>query len=107
MPYYMLQDGYDYSKKNPRRILVRDMSFEEARNLSTGSHAEIKSRDSKLRRVRIGRVKTWKTRPDEVEIGVKYGMYEYATFTRRSDGVIGNDVAKLVVRVNEEEHREA
>lgn len=30
-----------------------------------------------------GRPKVWKTRPGEVELSLKYGMYEYAKFTER------------------------
>lgn len=74
-----IKDGYDRSK-TPRMIDVRPMTLAEVQALPVGGHAEVITNDGKLRRVKITSVHLWKTRPNDVHVGVKYGMYEYAQF---------------------------
>ncbi len=71
-------DGYDRHK--PRHTLtVRRMTLEEIKQLS--GHAHALGNDGTVIRVKInGAVKTWKTRPNEVSVPIKYGLYEYARF---------------------------
>lgn len=46
---------------------------------------ETYSRSKQLKRVRVsGKCKTWKTRPDEFKLPVKYGMYESLYITERN-----------------------
>ena len=93
----LVKDGYDKRKSAPM-IAVRPMTFAEA--LMVSGHVEFIGTQGDLRHCKVnGAVKTWKRDATRIEIPVKYGMYEYATFSRRYDGLIGNDVAYLVVRV--------
>ena len=71
-------DGYDRNKVK-RRVRVRRLTLDEIKSLV--NHADIIANDGTLRRVKInGRVRTWKRDASRVEVPVKYGMYEYATF---------------------------
>lgn len=78
---FQAPDGYAPIRKTiPRAMLtVRYMTPSELKALS--GHAHIIANDGTVRNVKVTSVKVWKTRPNDVEIGVKYGMYEYAKFT--------------------------
>lgn len=59
------------------------MTIEEAKNLKQGSrvyHTSLKNADGTAMRAKVLSVKTWKTRPDQVLVSVKHGMYDYAKF---------------------------
>lgn len=82
---FQAPDGYDYTGKRKgnkglvRMLTVRAMTLDEIKALS--GHATIIANDGTVRNVKInGQVQRWKTRPDEVSVPVKYGMYEYARF---------------------------
>lgn len=81
-----LPDGYSpVRKRTPRPMVkVRLMTCDEAKGIDYG-HVKFESIHGELRECKVnGRPKTWKTRPNDVDVPVKYGMYEYATFTMRS-----------------------
>lgn len=60
----------------------RAMTFAEAKQLSYGQHIWILSLSGDARRVKVnGAPKTWKRDLTRLEIPVKYGMYEFTTFT--------------------------
>lgn len=47
----------------------------------TPSHVLFVAQDGKVRRAKVnGKVRTWKRDKRRVELPIKYGMYEYATF---------------------------
>jgi hypothetical protein len=97
---FTLVDGYDKSS-NQTRNLYRWMTIPEAQSL-TSHTLEIRAKDGTARRVTLnGRPRTWKSarNANRVEVPLKYGMYEYATFTNQPDGRVGNGVSYLVVRV--------
>lgn len=74
-------DGYAPKRKTipAPRIRVRRMTLDEVKALS--GHAEFIANDGKLRTLKInGAVRTWKRDATRVEVPVKYGMREYATF---------------------------
>ena len=49
---------------------------------NANEHIWFLSLDGTARRAKVnGRVRTWKRTPSRVEIPVKYGLYEYGTFT--------------------------
>jgi hypothetical protein len=55
------------------------MTFVEVSNLRPGDWVWFVALDHTARRIKInGQVKTWKTRPGNIQVPVKYGMYEYA-----------------------------
>lgn len=73
----------------------RPMTLAEAQTLRYGEHIWFVANDGSARQVKVnGTPKRWKRDPNRIEIPVKYGMYEYATFTER-------DVAngRLLVKV--------
>lgn len=62
-------------RKEPERIRFRRMTSAEAHALSHSF--EFRANDGKVRNARrSGKVKTWKTRPHDYRIPVKYGLYE-------------------------------
>ena len=85
---FRIVDGYDRNKK--RSILVRNLSYEEMKALSSNSQIMFISNNGEARRAKVTSVKRWKTRPD-VEVHIKYGMYEF--------GVIPNE--RLIKEVPE------
>lgn len=91
-------DGYAPTRvKTPKpQIEVRVMTYAEA--VDAPSRIDFVSINGELRRCKVnGRTKTWKTRPADLEIPVKYGMYETGRFSMRDGRWI--DAAYPVVRV--------
>ena len=75
---YTIRDGYD-RKKHPRMLKVRPMTFNEVLKLEVGDECLFHANDGSARRCRVtGKVKTWKTRPNDLSVPVKYGMFESA-----------------------------
>lgn len=61
----------------------RPMSLDEVKTLSA-SHIWFRSMQGDAREAKVnGAVRTWKRDASRVELPLKYGMYEYATFTTR------------------------
>lgn len=70
--------------------LVGRLTLEEAKKLQPGSDTVYAcfpidsisgQRMRQVARYRVTNVKTWKTRPDEVKIGVKQGLYGHRYIT--------------------------
>ena len=60
------------------------MTIQEAKLLHNGEmihHVTKKNADGSPMRARVTSVKTWKTRPGEIEVHVKHGLYDYAVFS--------------------------
>lgn len=61
------------------------MTLEQAKRLEYRDiiHSDIqKNADGSCQRWRVnGRPQTWKTRPDEIRVPIKYGMYVYGQLT--------------------------
>lgn len=56
------------------------MTLEEAKNLKVGQiiyQYSVFNADGSLRRWKVTSIKTWKTKPEKVLIGVKHGLYAY------------------------------
>ena len=64
------------------------MNIQDAINARHGQifhHAKAKNADGSALRVRVnGKCKTWKTRPGEFSIPVKYGLYDYDYINERN-----------------------
>jgi len=61
------------------------MDLEQAKKLRPGNHIHhvvYKNADGTPCRYKVTSVKTWKTRPDEVMIGLKRGMREFYKITQ-------------------------
>lgn len=61
------------------------MDLEQARQLRVGQilhHTIDKNKDGTPERWRVnGRIKTWKTRPDDIRIPLKRGLFDYGYLT--------------------------
>lgn len=56
------------------------LTLEAAKNLRSGDELWVRNEFNARKqpyRVRVTSVKTWKTRPNEILVGVKYGLYNY------------------------------
>ncbi len=74
----------------------RTMSLEEAKMLNYGDTIWFIDIKGSARRLKVnGRPKRWKRQPDKIEVPVKYGMYEYDTFTNRDFGPSGRALVQL------------
>lgn len=74
---FQVTDGYDRSK-HPRKVTVRYMTLDEAKNLRAGEHVYVLDRYNHLRTAKVnGKPKTWVTRPGNVRVPLKYGLYEF------------------------------
>jgi hypothetical protein len=66
------------------------ITIEQAKALTYGDHlhhASATNADGTPQRFRVsGKPKIWKTRPDEVRVPVKRGMYENGYITQRNIG---------------------
>jgi hypothetical protein len=61
------------------------MTIEEAKNLKSGDiihHVSKKNADGTPMRAQVTSIKTWKTRPDDILVSVKHGLYDYAKFNQ-------------------------
>lgn len=59
------------------------MTFGIALTLKPGNyihHVSRKNADGTPMRAKVTSIKTWKTRPNDIEVHVKHGMYDYAIF---------------------------
>ena len=59
------------------------MTLNAAKSLKSGDtvhHVSKKNADGTPMRAKVTSVKTWKTRPNAIEVHVKHGMYDYAVF---------------------------
>lgn len=83
---YTIRDGYD-RKKHPRMLKVTPLTFEQTLSLKRGDELWFHANDGTARRCRVtGKVKMWKTRPRDLKVPVKYGMYESAYAEFVNDG---------------------
>lgn len=59
------------------------MTLEEAKSLKAGDmihHVSKTNADGSPMRAKVTSIKTWKRKPNYIEVRVKRGMYEFATF---------------------------
>ena len=94
-----LIDGYT-GEKGALSGLYRPMTVYEAKRLRAGEHAPARDTSGKVRTVTInGRPKTWKTRPGDVRVPLKYGLYEYL-YDSVEGGAEGDPMPILLVRLD-------
>ena len=71
-----IKSGYSRSKEVKN---FRVMTLEEMKNLSYGDHVYFEDNHGNFKMCKVnGNPKTWKTRPLDVEVPLKYGLYEYS-----------------------------
>jgi len=89
-----LQIGQSYGGG---RGLFRPMTLDEARQLPFGSRQWFVSLNGQAKQVTVTSVKTWKRKPTLVQINVRFGLYEHATFAN-------DDVdSRLLVQLTKEQ----
>lgn len=54
------------------------LTFEEVKAIPQGSRVDFWTRQGQVRQVKVTSIKTWKTRPGDIRLGLKYGLYEYS-----------------------------
>ncbi len=60
----------------------RPMTLDEAKSLSYGQHVWFRAMQGDAREAKVnGQPKTWKRDTSRVLVSLKYGLYEYATFS--------------------------
>lgn len=72
-----LASGYD-KKAKKETAEYRHLTLEECKSLRSGQHVQFIDRYGEVRNAKVnGAPKTWKTRPGDCDVPLKYGMYEY------------------------------
>jgi len=70
------------------------MTLSEAKALKRGDmiyHKYLQNADGTAMRYRVnGKIRTWKTRPNEVQVPLKRGLYEYGHLTEENLGLFTN-----------------
>ena len=95
-PEYKIYGGKGYHGVSGKSAEFRPMTLEEAKLLNYGDHIWFLANDGSARQVKVnGQVKRWKRDPDRIEVPVKYGMYEHATFYSRDFGSSGRVLVLL------------
>jgi hypothetical protein len=72
--------------KNNSPVKDKTMTVQEAKVLRSGTplhHVSKTNADGTPMRAKVTSVKTWKRSPERVEVRVKRGLYEYASFDER------------------------
>lgn len=70
---------YDARLKLPPLRTYKYLTLAECKEIRSGSHVLFVTRQGDVAQAKVTSVKLWKTRPNDVRIGLKYGLYEYAT----------------------------
>ena len=91
-----LPDGYRTSKKQPEMLTFRNPAnvAELVAWCNQHSHIQFRANDGTARVAKVnGSVRTWKRDQNRVEVPIKYGMYEYGTFTQ-------HDINRVLIPVD-------
>lgn len=79
------------------QIEVVPMGIDELKQLSYGQRVLCMGHNGIIHVKVNGKPKTWKTRPDDVTVPVKYGLYEYARIEYRDGAMVNHTwIAKEV-----------
>lgn len=85
----LYKSGYARSHEEKN---LRTMTLEELKNLRYGQRVYFEDRYGNFRECKVnGHPKTWKTRPLDVEVPIKYGLYEYS-YARYINGVQSGEI---------------
>jgi len=91
-----LKSHYDRSK-TPEPAEYRHLTFAEAVALRGGDHVQFVTRHGTVANAKVnGAPQTWKTRPGECRIPLKYGMYEFFNAWYRNGEPSGEELVTPV-----------
>lgn len=96
-----LVSGYD-RKKVKEVKQYRVLEVEDVKRIPSYGHTTFLSVTGIVRNAKVTSVKTWKTRPNDITVNLKYGIYEYAS-TSWVNGIHISGVKLLEEVVQEEE----
>jgi hypothetical protein len=83
--YEPFQAAYRSDRRTyPAKRSYRYLTVAEVKALQPGSRVKVLDQNGRVAEVKITSIKTWKTRPD-VQIGWKFGMYEFGRETFRME----------------------
>ena len=97
-----------------KTIQVKSMPIDDIKKLTRGEHILVhtgyfgRNRLSGIVHVKVnGKPKTWKTMPGDVNVPIKYGLYEYATIEYRDGAMVDDNlwVAQEIQSDSEKERR--
>jgi len=89
-------DGHDRRKKRPLQR-YRFMTADEARELKWGDVVTWRYSEDEVLRARVaGKPKTWKTRPGDVDVTLKYGLNTYFHARFRGGTPVGTPLVVLI-----------
>lgn len=91
MKYRMHSDRHS----NPTMFEVQSYTVDELVN-HRPTHVLFITRFNTLAQAKITSVKTWKTRPGDIDIGLKYGLYEYFTARYRNGIPVSEQLVKIL-----------
>jgi hypothetical protein len=91
-----LVNGYDRKRKELLTFRNPSDIAELVSHCNSNSHIWFRSNDGLARQLKInGSVRTWKRDAGRIEIPVKYGLYEYGTFT-------ADDISRVLIPVTQQ-----
>lgn len=88
-PFYLHSD-----KKHKHPLTIQEFTIEELKSLS--GHCYFITRFGDLAQAKITSVKTWVTRPNNVDIHLKHGLYEYFIASWVNGESTGEQLVKIV-----------
>ena len=99
-----LTSGYARNSKTAQEAKpYRYLTFEECQALQYGMHVDFIDNRGQVRQAKVnGAVKTWKTRPGDLLIPMKYGLMECFYVTWRNTQPLSINGLRLVKRIEEE-----
>ena len=79
--------AYDhYDRKKSRPLLTWEfLTFEEVKALHAGDRPHFQTSLGDIAQVKVTSIKTWKTRPGNIHLGVKYGQFDFS-YVEFTDG---------------------
>jgi hypothetical protein len=84
------------NKKNPKQHTCELLTLEDYKALSSGSRVYFVSRFGTLAQAKVTSVKTWKTRPGDVDVNLKYGLYEFFCASFRAGERVNEQLVRII-----------
>jgi hypothetical protein len=86
----------DLKKKNPKQHNYAALTLEDYKALSTGDHVYFVTRHGTLAQAKVTSVKTWKTRPGDVDVNLKYGLRVYFCASFRAGERMHEELVRII-----------